>query len=459
MRVLLVITNIDGFHEVPYSFGLNSIAAFIQSKGHDTEILPIYTKDDYGIFENKIVSFRPRVVGFTSVSSQYKHVKELAELSKRIDKTIPVVCGGVHPTIYPDALLETDAIDGFFVGEAEVAFTEYLEKQREHKTYDDTRNYVYKKDGRIIENPLNPLISDIENLPFPYKNKLFERFIHTNGHAPFFFERGCPYACSYCSNHAIAKKYGMRSNKPRYRSAESCIKEIREARTCYPFKSLWIMDDTFGIDKQWRKAFCEKYENEIKIKYICNLRPNVVDEEFIKLLKRSGCYRILFGIESGNEYIRNQVMKRNMSTEHIVHAFSLCKQYGIETSSLNIIGVPGETENMIQDTINLNRKINPNDSAVNIYYPYKGTVLGDYCFSNNMIDDELYNDFSNERRDTVLKYPEEYKERLRYYQQNWAVLIHPFRIKNRLKNILRRYGVIYHFIKKIQYIISSKLRF
>ena len=456
MRVWLVITNIDGFHEVPYSFGLSSIAAYIQSKGHETEILAIHDERGCGKFGNDIALFRPDVIGFSAVSSQFKYVKKLSELSKRIDRNIKVVCGGVHPTLYPNALLETDAIDGFFVGESEIAFAEYLDELEGNREYADTQNYVFRKDGRVIENSLNPLISDLEKMPFPVKDQLFEEFIRTSGHAPFFFSRGCPYSCTYCSNHALAGKYGMRSNKPRYRSVESCIREIKEARASYRFGSLWIMDDTFGLSKQWRKEFCERYEDEIKIRYICNLRANVLDEQFVKLLKKSGCYRILFGIESGNEYIRNQVMKRNISTEQIIHAFDLCHKNGIETYALNIIGVPGETESMIQDTIRLNRRINPKESAVNIFYPYKGTVLGDRCFAENLVDEGLYNDFSNERRDTVLKFPQDHKEKLRYYQLNWSVLIHPFRLKNRIRKILRTHRRLYNFIRKIRCLITSR---
>ena len=450
MNVLLAITNIHGFHEIPYSFGLSSIASYIRSKGYRTKIIAIRDENEFEQFDREVKTFKPMVIGFSSVSSQFNYVQKLSENAKTIDRNINIVCGGVHPTLYPEALLTTHAFDGFFIGESERAFGEYLDKIRNVEDHRNTRNFAYIEDGIVIKNPLNPLIQNLEELPVPDKGPLFEEYINKNGYAPFFFSRGCPYSCSYCSNHALAKKYDMATNKPRYRPVDSCIQEIRETSRIYRFDKIWIMDDTFGLNKSWREEFCQKYKKEIGIDFVCLLRANIVTESFIKTLKSAGCYRIMFGVESGNEYVRNTIMNRNMSDEQIVEAFRLCRKYEIESCSLNIIGVPGETEEMIQDTINFNKRIKPTDSAVNIFYPYKGTKLGDYCFSENLVDEILYHDFSNERRDSVLKYPEAFKARLRYYQKNWDVFVHPFDLKKRTYLILQDHKSIHNLLRRIK---------
>ena len=317
MNVLLVITNINGFHEVPYSFGLSSIASYIESKGYNPKILSISATDQFTTYIKEIKKFNPRVIGFSSVSSQFEYVMQLAELAKGISKEIVIVCGGVHPTLFPDDIRKTNDIDGFFIGESEIAFGEFLDKIKNNEEYRNTNNYVGKKNQKIIENPLNPLIKNLDSLPVTYKGALFKEFIKNNGHAPFFFSRGCPYSCSYCCNHAISKKYGFKNNKPRYRSVNSCITEIKDAIKLYRFNTVWIMDDTFGLDKEWRIEFCERYRREVNIRFLCNLRVNIVDEEFIKQLKNAGCYRILFGVESGNEYIPGPVVDTPIiSTRH-----------------------------------------------------------------------------------------------------------------------------------------------
>ena len=116
MNVLLVITNINGFHEVPYSFGLSSIASYIESKGYNPKILSISATDQFTTYIKEIKKFNPRVIGFSSVSSQFEYVMQLAELAKGISKEIVIVCGGVHPTLFPDDIRKTNDIDGFFIG-------------------------------------------------------------------------------------------------------------------------------------------------------------------------------------------------------------------------------------------------------------------------------------------------------------------------------------------------------
>jgi radical SAM superfamily enzyme YgiQ (UPF0313 family) len=160
-------------------------------------------------------------------------------------------------------------------------------------------------------------------------------------------------------------------------------------------------------------------------------------------LANSYCERIQFGVESGNDYIRNVVMDRDMPRETIVKAFKLADKYGVETSALSVIGAPGETKEMLMDTVELNREINPTaNSGANIFYPYKGTPLGDRSFSEGLVNLKKYNDFSNERRESVMNYPEEWLETLKYYRANWEKIIYP-------KTHSRVTSNKYHEIKKV----------
>jgi hypothetical protein len=109
---------------------------------------------------------------------------------------------------------------------------------------------------------------------------------------------------------------------------------------------------------------------------------------------------------------------------------------------------------MILDTINLNRRLNPTISGVNIFYPYKGTVLGDKCFKEGLVDEERFQGFSNERRETILKYSEEQKKMLSHYYDNWAILVDPYNIKLRLVTLLKRIGV-YGFARRIKRMLFS----
>ena len=116
MKVLLVITNISGLHDIPYSFGLYSIAAYIESKGYETNVIAIRNELELKDFASKIRKFKPSVVGFSSVSSQFAHIKRAARIVKESDKNIITLCGGVHITLYPHSLLESDDLDYVALG-------------------------------------------------------------------------------------------------------------------------------------------------------------------------------------------------------------------------------------------------------------------------------------------------------------------------------------------------------
>jgi radical SAM superfamily enzyme YgiQ (UPF0313 family) len=248
----------------------------------------------------------------------------------------------------------------------------------------------------------------------------------------------------------------MKHNNPRYRSPESSIREIEETLRLFPeIRSIWIMDDTFGLDRQWRNEFCAKYKERIGIKFDCLLRANVIDEEFIRLLKDAGCYQMSIGVESGNEYIRNTVMNRKMTNQQIINAFALARKYGISTNAINIIGVPGETEEMIRDTIRLNRQLKPTSSGVNIFYPYKGTKLGDECVRQGLFSEENYRNFSRERRESVLNYPPEHKARLSYYYLHWTDLVYPYDIRQRMHSFIMNHPRLLSALRTIRYGVSG----
>lgn len=459
MKILFIYTNINGFHDNCYSFGLASIMSITRAKGHEVKILIIKSKDEYSKIIAEIGDFKPKVVGFSSVSSQFNCVKELAQLIKTQFPETIVICGGVHPTINPECVLESEFLDGIFTGESEYSFIEFLQNIENNRPYKHTDNFVYADNKKVVINKLKPLISNLDGLPYPDREIYPSReIVRKDKIAHFLFSRGCPYSCTYCSNKAIAKIYGLAVNHPRYRTVESSICEIEDVINKFSVEMVYIMDDIFGLDKIWRDEFCKKYKKRVNLRFICLLRANVINEDFVKLLKSAGCYLVQIGVESGNDYVRNKIMKRQMQEEQIIKAFNIVHRYGLLTNAINIIGVPGETEEMIWDTIKLNRKLKPTASCVNIFYPYKGTELGDYCFGKDLVNKSLYYDFSNERRDSVLNYPYDYKKKLIYYRDNWEKKVYPLTKRLKIyifsqlqKTFLWKYmGRLKRYIKRVK---------
>jgi len=458
MNILFIYTNINGFHENDYSFGLASIVSSIKKAGHTPTVLIARERSGYGRIMDEVARSAPKIVGFSSVSSQFGFVKEISTMVKNSFPDIITVCGGVHPTIAPECALEPGSPDYLFRGESELSFVDFVDKVDRGASAADTENLAFAKEGKLVVNKLRPLLKDLDILPYPDRETYpYGPTIKKIGYAPFFFSRGCPYACSYCSNHAIARVYGLPTNTPRYRSPESSICEIEQVVKRFSVNTISIGDDIFGLDKAWREDFCIKYKNRIKIRFFCFLRANLVTEDFIKLLKDAGCYRISIGVESGNEHVRNDVMNRSMSNAQIEKAFGIIHRNGMLTNAINIIGTPGETESAIMDTIKLNRKIKPTSSGVNIFYPYRGTRLGDYCFQNDMVDLAGYLEFSNERRDTVLKCSDEYKRMLIRYRENWERLVYPHDIKRALFSIARKTPV-WEYLRKSRNFVRDRIK-
>ena len=434
LKVLYVFTNIDGMHYDNYHFGLATLVSVTKNLGHDVQLSLLSNREHYSDYSKIIKEFKPDVVGFSAVSSQFPFCKELAQIAKDNLPNVITIAGGVHPTLSPDSLLDGDSIDGFIRGEAEEAIVDFLINVSNGLDYKKTDNYAYVENGKVVSNELKPLVKDLDELPLPDKEiyPYYENTIKLIGSAPFFFTRGCPYTCTYCMNQSFADLYGRKRNFPRYRSPESCIQEIEDVvvRHHKDIEYIFIGDDIFGPNLKWRKEFCDKYKERILqkfgTKFMVLLRVEMCqNDETLKALKDAGAFRIFFGVESGDEAQRREVLDRKMTDKTITTAFDNCHKNGLETLAVNIIGFPGETEEMIKSTVKLNRELKMSSSGVNIFYPYHGTPLGDHCFENDLVDIDKFNNFSMERRESTLKFSKEHEDMIMRYFNNWDNLVYP----------------------------------
>ncbi|SVC73425.1 uncharacterized protein METZ01_LOCUS326279, partial [marine metagenome] len=322
LKVLLVYTNIDGFHFDNYHFGLATLVSVTKNLGHNTKVEILTKRKHYANYEKTINEFQPDIVGFSSVSSQFLFVKDLAKIAKDLLPNVITIAGGVHPTLSPDSLLEADYLDGFLRGECEIALEDFLDRVSNGLPYKETDNFAYVEGDKVITNELKPLVNDLDTLPLPDKDiyPYFENSIKLTTAAPFFFTRGCPYTCTYCMNQSFADLYNRKRNFPRYRSPESCIQEIEYVveKHSKDISYLSIGDDIFGPNLKWRKEFCTKYKKRIfekyNIKMMVLLRVEMAqNDETLKILKDAGAFRIFFGVESGDEAQRREVLDRQMT--------------------------------------------------------------------------------------------------------------------------------------------------
>ena len=223
-------------------------------------------------------------------------------------------------------------------------------------------------------------------------------------------------------------QYGQ---KIRYRSVDSTIEQIKMVVDRYDFNpstTLVISDDLFSINKKWLDDFLPRFEKEIGRPFIDNIRATVTSEEYFKKLGDAGCKFVLMSVESGNDYIRNEVMKRGISRQKVFDSFEWAHKAGVQTNANAIIGLPFETPEMVEDSIQTLAQLGATEYGINIFYPYKGTALRKVCEDNGFMPDTLgleANDLSSirERRESILNLPTITKDQILYYEQNWERLI------------------------------------
>ncbi|MBU1895919.1 radical SAM protein [Patescibacteria group bacterium] len=389
MKVLLILLKVNS--DCQWHVGLGYISAILKAKGYTVDLMEIGDlQKQLPAVQAKIKQGDVGVVGISANSHQFKYIPEVAAKVKEYPFSIPIIVGGVHTTLKPEAIDSIKEIDGVCIGEGEEAFLELVDKIAAGDNYFSVKNFWFRDGEKIVRNVCRPLTENLDLLPLPDRS-IFNYFnsLHEKKVPRFIFSRGCPFECSYCCNHIFKRIYKDLGKYVRWRSVDSALVEIERTRKEYNFDYFKLDDDTFSLNKAWLKEFCEKLASkDWGLTFECNVRPGTIDEEGMELLKKGGCRMIKIGVETGNVDLRKSILNRSFSNEDIIKTFALAKKFGIKTFSFNMIGVPGETMDTVKESVDLNLKIKPDFMQVTAFYPYPGTVLGDLCFAKNLVGEE-----------------------------------------------------------------------
>jgi len=381
---ILVIT--EGFFIEP--LGIMQLSGCLKKAGHETDL--ITTEEDY---ESKIKEWKPKIIAYSVMTGNHKIFVELNNKLKRKFDFISLF-GGPHATFFKD-LIEEDGVDVVCMGEGDEAIVELANKLDKNEDIKNINNLNVKKDGVVYRNSVRSLIEDLDSLPFPDRDIVMKYDKIKNDPIKHFVAgRGCPFNCKYCFNEKYAKVYEGKGKRVRWRSVDNLIEEIKEVNEKYPTKVNYFQDDTFILDKEWLREFCEKYK-EINLPFHCHVRANLVDEEIVKMLKEANCYSVHIAAETADDKIRNEVLNRNMSKEDILNACKLLRKHKIKFMMQNMIGLPGGSLKKDIETLKLNIKCKPTYAWVSIFQPYPGTELEKYCRENGYVEDLDYDDIGS----------------------------------------------------------------
>jgi radical SAM superfamily enzyme YgiQ (UPF0313 family) len=174
----------------------------------------------------------------------------------------------------------------------------------------------------------------------------------------------------------------------RKRGIDNLLQEITETVQKYQLELVRFPDDTFTGKKSWLLEFLKRYKEEIGLPYTGLARANELDEDVVKMLKSSGCLNLYFGVETGNEELRNQVLKKNLSNAQLTKAAELMKKHKIKFGTYNMFGLPNETLSLAYETIKFNRTLRPDYTINNVFQPYPKTEICDYAIEHGFINPE-----------------------------------------------------------------------
>ena len=434
--------------------GIEYLSAALEKAGHKTDLAFEYglggtfyfsyfrSKSNHNSILNKIDEFKPDMILFSSTTNLFPWVREVAKEIKN-HCNIPIIIGGIHATILPERVLSDNNIDMVCIGEGELAIVELANKMEQGKEYHDTKNIWFKQNNKIIKNSVRPLIGNLDQLPFPNKD-LFYKYGCITDRVYVATGRGCPYSCPYCHNHQLKKIYKETGcNYVRRRSVASVIEELEIYKLKYRIKSVHFYDDTFNLNKEWILEFSEKYKEKIGLPFFCLTRANHIDRESVEALKEARCECIGMALESGNSYIRNELLKRNMSDEQIYEAGKIINENKIQLVTFNMFCLPGETPQQMLETAYMNFQLKPHSIFTYTFYPFPGTDLMKISLEQNYIDDKIYEKIIDGEESytakSLLNHP--YKD----IAYNIKIIL-PF--LNRLPRILRSYFLKRWIFKK-----------
>ena len=454
MRVLLVYTN--SFMDNLIPVGVSLLSACLKRAGHETKLFDTTfyrtrnktgdqhrvetlqikeTKlEEYGVHEKKtdivddfkkaINEFKPSLIAISVVETTYFIALKLLNSIKNYK--IPTVLGGIHATMSPEDVIKEEDVDIICVGEGEVAIVELAKRIEKGIYYYDIPNLWVKKDGKIIRNPIGPLV-ELDDLPdqdWSIYEK--ERFYKPMGGKIWIcgtieFDRGCPHQCAFCCNEGLQKLYNVHGFYPRHRKVEKFIEEFKDKQKKYGLQYLFVMSETFFQGEERFKKFIEMYKG-IEVPFWVETRPETVTEEKLRKLKEVGCEGISMGVEHGSEEYRRNVLNRFISNDTIVKGFQIALKSGLRVTANSIVGYPGETRELFFDTIGINRKIRGAYTMINIFCPYRGTKLWKVAVEKGYIQKgTLAGDY---RLDSGLDMPQLSKEAIKGLQRTFRLYVY-----------------------------------
>jgi len=381
-------------YETSISVGILSLASYLDKHGIEVRIIDCVRQENYlELIQQEL----PKIdlAGLSVMTMQVSSALKISKIIKDFDSQIPIVWGGVHSTLFPKETVKHPLVDMVVFGEGEATL---LDLAQNRENLESISGIAFQNDKGIVVNGKRQFLK-MDELPLPNWSLMPREVLEKAILIPTHTSRGCPHQCAFCIN-SITK------NTWRGYSPEIVLKdlEIIKQELYFQNKPIRFWDENFFTDIKRAKTIIQgmiernlimPWETTVRVDYI---RDNMIDDDFLKMLKKSGCYLLSFGGESGSENVLRKINK-GINTDQIIHSAKQTLKYDIIPQYSFMVGLPGETRQDINQTIDLIDDLTRLSPQVQIlgpqaFRPYPGSVLYQSCLASGWSDPNCLDDWA-----------------------------------------------------------------
>jgi anaerobic magnesium-protoporphyrin IX monomethyl ester cyclase len=395
--------------------GILYIAAVLEKAGYEVEVLDAFQTDlpfrkigyvtevgiPYDRIGDEIRRGKPDIVGIANpFTCQVEHSIKVADIVKEIDPSVLTIVGGPHISVMPTDFLEkAKNVDIAVIGEGEYAMHDIAKFFEGKKKITDIQGIAHRKDGKVVLNAPRPFLKDLDELPYPaYHLVDMEQYLNPKKVEYRSFQdralsmitsRGCPFNCSFCSVHLHM------GNMFRAHSVDYVVDHLELVVDKYRVKTIYFEDDNLTLDLKRFESICDKIiERDLRFSWETpnGVRADCLNLNLLKKMKKSGCQSVFVGVESGDQYVLDNIIDKSLKLVDVVKFAKNCKKIGLKTGAFYIIGFPGEKKENMKNTVDfalmLKRKY---DVGMHLLFatPSYGTRLYKECKEKGYIREKL----------------------------------------------------------------------
>lgn len=356
------------------AFGPMSLAGYLHRHGCRLEVVVTRLERD---FTDAVAATGATLIGFSALSTEHAW---LADAATRVRQRLPaatLLAGGVHPTLYPEAVLALPALDGICRGDGELPLRRLCRARARGIPRPRVAGITWRGEIPGAAIALLPrLDTHLED------REIYTRrypALHADDSKQFLTGRGCPADCAFCFNPQLRRLLPATAAYVRRKPTSILLAEIRRVHDASPLRSIFFADDLFTADQAWLADFLPRYRAEIGLPFMCVTRPDLLDADTVGRLRAAGCHTISIGIETGSERLRTVVLNKRISDDAIRQAAALVTGAGIRLQTSNMFALPGETAADARLTISFNISLRTRFAFASFLLPFPGTSLATRC--------------------------------------------------------------------------------